>query len=189
VSTPGFARCRVRPKDSTSKVRQETAEPCRRARSCALLPLTCFPPVGILPGALVSLPVRHRLHRPIRWGPRGWHAHRCARRRSNDDPQRTRRRKWRSGRNLRFAPQLLLAPPLRRRLRPRNRKRQPIAAAYAFRLPLRAQPRLSTHTVLQPQAVVPLATIKCSSAFDEKRFAKGTSLMFATPPGSQKELR
>ena len=122
-------------------------------------------------------------------GPRSWHAHRCARRRSNDHPQRTRRRKWRSGRNLRFAPQLLLAPPLRRRLRPRNRKRQPIAAAYAFRLPLRAQPRLSTHTVLQPQAVVPLATIKCSSAFDEKRFAKGTSLMFATPPGSQKELR
>ena len=28
---------------------------------------TCFPPTGILPGALVSLPVRHRLHQPIRW--------------------------------------------------------------------------------------------------------------------------
>ena|SRR6266446_7418349 len=28
---------------------------------------TCFPPAGILPGALVSLPVRHRLHQPIRW--------------------------------------------------------------------------------------------------------------------------
>src|SRR6202011_2136522 len=64
--------------------------------------------------------------------------------------------------------QLLLAPPLRRRLRPRDRKRQPIAAAYAFRLPLRAQPRLSTLTLLQPQAVVPPATITCSSAIDEK---------------------
>ena len=29
---------------------------------------TCFPPAGILPGALVSLPVRHRLHQAIRWG-------------------------------------------------------------------------------------------------------------------------
>ena len=28
---------------------------------------TCFPPAGILPGALVSLPVRDRLRQPIRW--------------------------------------------------------------------------------------------------------------------------
>src|SRR5260221_14406063 len=28
---------------------------------------TCFPPAGILPDALVALPVRHRLHQPIRW--------------------------------------------------------------------------------------------------------------------------
>ena len=26
---------------------------------------TCFPPTGILPGALVSLPVRHCLHQPF----------------------------------------------------------------------------------------------------------------------------
>jgi hypothetical protein len=32
----------------------------------------------------------------------------------------------------------------------------------------RAPPRLSTRTVPQPQAVVALATIRCSSAIDEK---------------------
>jgi hypothetical protein len=41
--------------------------------------------------------------------------------------------------------------------------------------------------VLPPQAGVPLATIKCSSAIEKLR--KRTSLMLATPRGSQKELR
>jgi hypothetical protein len=131
-----------------------------------------------VPSCTASLTPAHSV------GPRGRHAHRCARRRSNDDPQRTRRRKWRSGRNLRFAPQLLLAPPLRRRLRPRDRKRQPIAAAYAFRLPLRAQPRLSTLTLLQPQAVVPLATITCSSAIDEKKWVRGAVTTATNDPNS-----
>jgi hypothetical protein len=115
---------------------------------------TCFPPAGILPGALVSLPVRDRLPR----------------------------------RNLRSARQLFWAPPLLHRLRPRDRKRQPIAAAYAFRLPSRAPPRSSTHSVLRPRAVAPLVTIKCSSAIDQKAVRKSTSPMFPTPPESQTEL-
>jgi hypothetical protein len=41
----------------------------------------------------------------------------------------------------------------------------------------RAPPRFSTRTVPQPQAVVALATIKCSSAFDEK------SGLAINPPG------
>jgi hypothetical protein len=60
------------------------------------------------------------------------------------------------------------AQSLRHRLRPRNRKLQSIGAGYTFRPPFCAPPRLSTRTVPQPQAVVALATIKCSKAFDEK---------------------
>src|SRR5262249_52416344 len=107
----------------------------------------------------------------------------------NEAPQRPGNRKCCPRRIWRFARQLFLAPPVLRRLRPRDRKRQRIAAAYAFRRPFCALPRSSTHTVLQPRAVGPLATIKCSSAIDEKAVHKRTSLMFPTPPESQTELR
>jgi hypothetical protein len=80
----------------------------------------------------------------------------------------TRRRKCQSGQNLRFPLQLFLAPSLRHQLRPRNRKFQSIGAAHVLRPSFREPPRFSTRTVPQPQAVVALATIKCSSAFDEK---------------------
>jgi hypothetical protein len=46
---------------------------------------TCFPPTGILPGALVSLLYGLACISPCA-RPRSRHAHRCARRRSNDAP-------------------------------------------------------------------------------------------------------
>src|SRR5262249_54770506 len=106
--------------------------------------------------------------------------------REQDAPQRTRRRKCCPRKNLPFAGKLFLARPLRHRPRPRDKKRQPIGAAYPFRRPSRAPPRPSTHSVLRPLAVVPLATIKCSSAIDEKAVRKRTSQMFPTARPSRK---
>jgi hypothetical protein len=109
-------------------------------------------------------------------GPRSWHAHRCARRRSNDDP------KERGDENVDRDEICALRGNCSRHRRygigcdQATENDSPIAAAYAFRRPFRAPVRLSTHTVLQPQAVVPLATIKCSSAIDEKAVRKRTSL-------------
>ncbi len=126
---------------------------------------TCFPPAGILPGALVSLPVRHRLHQPIRWAMelartsmRPEAEQRCP------PNQETKMLIW-----MKFA--LCAAIVLSTAATASAATKKKTTAHRSG--PLRAQPCLSTPTLLQPQAVVPLATITCSSAIDEKRWVQG----------------